>query len=54
MSKQPTERATTVAETKEMAVREKKELAAKEEKTIQGRYFIAYSDIYRPTRRSPW
>ena len=46
MSKQPTDKGTTMAETKEMTVREKKELAAKEEKTIQGRYFIPYSDIY--------
>ena len=34
MSKQPTDKGTTMAETKEMTVREKKELAAKEEKTV--------------------
>ncbi len=46
MSKQPTDKGTTMAERKEMAVREKKELAAKEEKTIPGRYYIPYADIY--------
>ncbi len=46
MSKQPTQKATTMAESKGMAVREKKELVAKEEKTVPGRYYIPYSDIY--------
>jgi HSP20 family protein len=46
MSKQPTDKGTTMAESKEMAVREKKELAAKEEKTVPGRYYIPYADIY--------
>ena len=46
MSKQPTNKGTTMAESKEMAVREKKELAAKEEKTVPGRYYIPYADIY--------
>ena len=46
MSKQPTHKATTMAENKEMAVREKKELVAKEEKTVPGRYYIPYADIY--------
>ena len=46
MSKQPTHKATTMAENKEMAVREKKELAAKEEKTVPGRYFVPYADIF--------
>jgi HSP20 family protein len=46
MSKQPTQKATTMAENKGMAVREKKELVAKEEKTVPGRYYIPYSDIY--------
>ena len=46
MSKQPTDKGTTMAETKEMTVREKKELAAKEEKTVPGRYYIPYADIY--------
>ena len=46
MSKQPTDKGTTMAETKEMTVRGKKELAAKEEKTVPGRYYIPYADIY--------
>ncbi len=46
MSKQPTDKGTTMADRKEMAVREKKELAAKEEKTVPGRYYIPYADIY--------
>ncbi|MGO9422361.1 Hsp20/alpha crystallin family protein [Roseiarcus sp.] len=46
MSKDAKEKATTMAESKEMAVREKKELVAKEEKTVPGRYFIPYADIY--------
>ncbi len=46
MSKQPTQKGTTMAESKEMAVREKKELVAKEEKTVPGRYYIPYADIY--------
>jgi HSP20 family protein len=46
MSKLPTDKGTTVAESKEMAVREKKELAAKEEKTTPGRYYIPYADIF--------
>src|SRR5271167_115511 len=46
MSKQPTQKGTTMAERKEMAVREKKELAAKEEKTVPGRYYVPYADIY--------
>ena len=46
MSKQPTDKGTTMADSKEMAVREKKELAAKEEKTVPGRYYIPYADIY--------
>ena len=46
MSKDAKDKGTTMAESKEMAVREKKELVAKEEKTVPGRYFIPYSDIY--------
>jgi HSP20 family molecular chaperone IbpA len=46
MSKQPTPKATTAGESKEMAVREKKELVAKEEKTVPGRYYLPYADIY--------
>src|SRR5208337_3386698 len=46
MSKQQTDKGTTMADRKEMAVREKKELAAKEEKTVPGRYYIPYADIY--------
>ena len=46
MSKQPTEKDATMAESKEMAVREKKELVAKEEKTVPGRYYVPYADIY--------
>ena len=46
MSKEPNRKGTTMAESKEMAVREKKELVAKEEKTVPGRYYIPYADIY--------
>jgi HSP20 family protein len=46
MSKQPTNKGTIMAESKEMTVREKKELAAKEEQTVPGRYYIPYADIY--------
>ena len=46
MSKEPNRKGSTMAESKEMAVREKKEMVAKEEKTVPGRYYIPYADIY--------
>lgn len=46
MSKQPKDKGSTMADSKEMTVREKKEAVAKEERTVPGRYFIPAADIY--------
>ena len=46
MSKEPNRKGSTMADSKEMAVREKKEMVAKEEKTVPGRYYIPYADIF--------